>query len=448
MPGEKRAIVPSLSRASSRRYAAGVVAVALAGVAALVGYVTWSGAAISDAIAASVEDRARLAADAFRDRMTRALAGRDPASPQVWAELDVTLEEELQGLPDLVGITVRLPDGAPAAVIGPASVGRLPFEPPGGPPDGLAIRTGHVLEDDPRATASFLVPRGAPAASAATANVHLRFQPFAELRSRIFRNFQIGASLVVILIYLLAALAYVIGWRGSRAENREREKAVRLRAIGDVAGAIAHELRNPLNAISLSIQVIGGAVRRSGDLEAGRVHDLERARGEVAKISKVVDNFVSFARLSDMSVTEFELAGVVREAFDALAPLCAKASVTPEFIVTGPTTMRGDRDKLGQVAATTLQTVLDAVEDRPGGIEVQVIGTRREVELRIRGFGARVDARRISSFAAARRSWDEPVGLALTIARTWIDLHGGRVAECAPAPGRAEVVIAFPKGFA
>jgi signal transduction histidine kinase len=439
-------MMPRSMRTSSRRYALGAAAVALLGITMLFVYVLWSDVAIGHALETSVEARARLAAEAYRDKLTRALGGRDPGSSRAWAILDVTLEDAFQGLPDLVGVVVRLPDGSTGAVIGPPQIQRLGFLGPPSRPGGIDVTTEDAGGDRPRATASFLVPQDAPPSAAAQANLHLQFAPLAELRSGIFMNFQIGASLVVLVIYLLAALAWVIGRRGARAENLEREKAVRLRAIGDVAGAIAHELRNPLNAISLSFQVIGETLK-GGDVEAPRTRDLERARGEVAKISRVVDNFVSFARLSDMTVTEFELAAVVREAFDALAPECAEASVRAEFIVTGTTTMRGDRDKIGEAVATTLRAVFEAVRPRPGGLDVQVVGRRREVELRIRGFGQRVDSRRISNFAASRRSWEEPMGLGLTIARTWIDLHGGRVGGSEPSADRAELTIVLPRGF-
>jgi signal transduction histidine kinase len=138
---------------------------------------------------------------------------------------------------------------------------------------------------------------------------------------------------------------------------------------------------------------------------------------------------------------------VAREALAGVAAACADASVRPNLHVTGATAMRGDRDKVAEAVATTLQAVLDAVKARPGAIDVEVAGKQRSVEVRIRGRGERVDARRITNFTASRRAWDEPVGLGLTIARTWIDLHGGTVTSAEPSGERAEISIVLPKGF-
>jgi two-component system sensor kinase FixL len=253
--------------------------------------------------------------------------------------------------------------------------------------------------------------------------------------------------LVATVISLLAVLGHFLARQGERALSREREKAVRLKAIGEVAGAIAHELRNPLNAISLSFQVIGQTLRGTAGVDGSRAGDLDRARGEVEKISKVVDNFVSFARLSDLNMTEVDLGALAREAFEPVSAAAAAASVTPEIRVTGETRLRGDRDKLKDMLATTLQAVLDAVKAAPGTLDCDVVGTRRDVTITIRGRSQRVDSRRVSNFASTRRAWDEPVGLGLTIARTWIDCHGGTVTGVEPTADRAELVIALPKGM-
>jgi signal transduction histidine kinase len=148
-----------------------------------------------------------------------------------------------------------------------------------------------------------------------------------------------------------------------------------------------------------------------------------------------------------MNVTEFDLADVAREAVAGLSSIAAGSAVRPELQVSGPTRMRGDRDKIAQALATTVQAVFDAVKARPGSLEVDVAGSRKEIDVRVRGRGERVDSRRISNFTSSRHAWDEPVGLGLTIARTWIDLHGGTVIGAAPSEDRAELSIVLPKGF-
>jgi signal transduction histidine kinase len=417
------------------------------GVALLIVYVIWSKAEIASDIDRMLEKRARYAAQAYREKLALALGPRDPASPETWSRLDPELEESFRSTPNLRGIVIRLPGSKPA-VIGPRPEELTAVPALAAPPrvDDIATRLEHG-EGPPRVLVSFLVPRFRDPVAVAQANVHLQFAPMDDLEHRIFQKFQFGALLVGTVIYFLAVLGHFISRQGERAVSREREKAVRLKAIGEVAGAIAHELRNPLNAISLSFQVIGETLKNGGAVEESRAGDLERARGEVQKISKVVDNFVSFARLSDLNMTDVEVGDLAREAFEPVQAVAAAASVTADLRVEGPTRLRGDRDKLRDMLATTMTAVLDAVKAAPGTLDVSVAGSRNDVTVTIRGRSQRVDSRRVSNFASARRAWDEPVGLSLTIARTWIDCHGGTVSGPEPTADRAELVIVLPKGM-
>jgi len=439
---------------SVRRYRS-VVGVALLGVATIGVWVIWSRAEITREIESSLRARARHAAESYRAKLARAvekltLGYRRPLSAEMWTQADPALEEAFESTPDLLGIVVFGPTGSEAAVIGPTELRRL--ERLGAPTNGddMAIRTDPGTP--PRVTVSFLVAnrRDLPPdpATAPLANLHLQFASVGGLEKTISDKFEFGALLVLVVIYLLALLGYFLGRQGERASAREREGAVRLKAIGEVAGAIAHELRNPLNAISLSFQVIGESMRSAGALDGSRAGDLERARGEVQKISKVVDNFVSFARLSALDMTDLDLADLAHEVFAGLAAAAAQSSVKAGLQATGPTGLRGDREKLKDVLAATSGAVLDAVKAAPGTLDLDLAGTRREVTITIRGRSARIDSRRLSNFASTRRAWDEPVGLALTIARTWIECHGGTVKGFEPSEGRAEIVIVLPKGVA
>jgi signal transduction histidine kinase len=438
--------LPTLS--ASRRYFRGVIGVALVGVAMMGVYVWWSTAEIRSANEIQVEERARNAGESYRRKLELALVGRDPKNAATWTRLDPELEEKFESLPNLLGIVVRLPNGTPAAVIGPQELQSRPFLPVPAGRDDVSVGVAEDSSDQSRVTVSFHVRAGADPSSSGHANVHLQFVSNAGFLKKVLRGFQFGAVLVVVVIYLLAALAFVIGHAGRQAENLEREKAVRLKAIGEVAGAIAHELRNPLNAISLSFQVIGENLRGSAGPDGQRAGDLERARAEVQKISKVVDNFVSFARLSDLNMTDLDVAEVAREAFDEVAYLATTGGVTPAFQASGPTRLRGDRNKLREAFTTTLAAVLDALKARPGTLDVALVGTKRGVTVTVRGLAERVDSRRLSNFASTRRAWDEPVGLALTIARTWIDCHGGEVSGAQGGTSRAELVIVLPKRIA
>ena len=86
-------------------------------------------------------------------------------------------------------------------------------------------------------------------------------------------------------------------------QNKELEKTLyrqqRLSSLGKLAAGIAHEIKNPLNAISLSLQHLGDKL----NLEEPRDRELfERYNGniqrEVSRLSKIVDTFLNYSRVS------------------------------------------------------------------------------------------------------------------------------------------------------
>jgi signal transduction histidine kinase len=129
-----------------------------------------------------------------------------------------------------------------------------------------------------------------------------------------------------ILFYSLGLLAVGIGgavaifWLQARhlAERRALEAAVareqRLSAVGNLAAGVAHEIRNPLNAISIGLQRLRKEFAPSES--AGRAeyeHFTEIMQAEVGRLNTIVDRFLTLARPSRLTLTEEPLAGVLEE---------------------------------------------------------------------------------------------------------------------------------------
>jgi two-component system, NtrC family, sensor histidine kinase PilS len=102
------------------------------------------------------------------------------------------------------------------------------------------------------------------------------------------------------------------------AMERELRRSERLVAIGELSASIAHEIRNPLAAISGSIQVMAGNPR------AGESHRLmEIVMREVDRLDRLISDFLSFARPGEPRIEQVPLAELVTEVlamFEASRP--------------------------------------------------------------------------------------------------------------------------------
>ncbi len=431
-----------------RRFAWATIAVAIAGGVLLSYFVVWSGDAVAELVEVNFGARAVHAGTAYQEKLTVALEGRRPDSAETWSQLDSPLEEAFRALPYLVGVVVRLPDGQPAAVIGNYKLADVPFVEPGGA--GIRVVLGPGAPDHRRAVAAFVVPpTGVDRSQAAKVNVHLQFAAIVGLEDSFLRRLREGTIIVGLVIYMLAVLAFLVSRRGVLSAHRERERGVRLKAIGEVAGGIAHELRNPLNSVNLSVQLIERAMKEQVGEARMRTRDFERVYGEIGKIKKVVDNFVRFARLGDLTVTTFDLKEVVDTVLASFAPLLADMGIRLDWQHSGQTTMRGDREKIAQVVSATLQNAVDAMTGTTGGaITVRLQGKRSELWLAIRDTGEVLDEARLRSiFEPYYSARDHALGLGLTIAKTYVDCHGGVVDAASAQGGGCVVTITLPRSF-
>ncbi len=181
-----------------------------------------------------------------------------------------------------------------------------------------------------------------------------------------------------ILFYSLGLLFVGIGgavaifWIQARhlAERRALEAAVareqRLSAVGNLAAGVAHEIRNPLNAISIGLQRLRKEFAPSEfESRDEYLRFTEIMRAEVGRLNTIVDRFLALARPSRFTLTEEPLATVLEE---LLALLSSQAAAQKIQVVTdlalGEAKVRMDRQ---QITHAFMNVFLNAIQAMPDG---------------------------------------------------------------------------------
>ncbi len=150
----------------------------------------------------------------------------------------------------------------------------------------------------------------------------------------------------------------------------------RLAAIGELSASIAHEIRNPLAAISGSIEMLQGGKADSGSGAgsgpgADSAHLMKIALREVDRLNKLISDFLRYARpgpLKRETVALQEILGDVLEMFEAASP----DGVEIDLSVEEGLTVFADSDQLRQVL---WNLVLNAAEAMPEGGHLRVAAT-------------------------------------------------------------------------
>jgi signal transduction histidine kinase len=236
----------------------------------------------------------------------------------------------------------------------------------------------------------------------------------------------------------LVLFADLTGVRQRAEESRLAESLARL---GEMAGGIAHELRNSLATLSGYLTLI----ERRPDEESVADY-LAEIRHEASHLERVLDDFLSFARPGSVRMGELSLDRLLRRA--AADPSLAGIEVRVAEDPAGEVCLRGDPQLLERVVRNLLHNAAQAEREagRNGPVHAAVAlrddGAVLTVEDRGHGLPPEIRERLFHPFATGRRGG---VGLGLALAHRIVVLHGGRIRlEDRPGGGtRAELF--FPR---
>jgi signal transduction histidine kinase len=260
-----------------------------------------------------------------------------------------------------------------------------------------------------------------------------------------------AAATVSLLGIAAASAAVILLYRRTRRIEEARLEAERRAELGEVAAGLAHEIRNPLNAMSLNLEILEEQLQRSPSARALPAAELAvAARQETSRLARLLTDFLSYARPSPIVTMPSDLNEPAAEAVAFLAPEAEKRRIRLEFTPhPGGAPAKLDAARVKQVVLNLVANALDAVEAEGA--------TAREVRVRVDDGGAfwkLTVADRGPGVPAAREhdifrlfvsTKPAGTGLGLPIAERIVSAHGGELTLSSEPgqPTRAEAT--FPK---
>ncbi len=233
------------------------------------------------------------------------------------------------------------------------------------------------------------------------------------------------------------------------ALERRAADAEAMASLATLTTGLAHEIRNPLNAALLQIELLSRLAGRIEGASATRVVECARlVQAEIQRLSRLLEEFLSLARPRSLARAPVDV-GALCQAVVSMQRLVAEQAGVQLTLAVAPKLRRvmGDQPRLTQVLINLVVNAIDAMRDRPGGeivISAEPWDDRRKVRLCVAdqgpGVPAEVAGKIFTPFVSTK---ERGTGLGLAIVKRIVDLHGGSVALL-PRPGGgtiAEVIV-------
>jgi two-component system, chemotaxis family, CheB/CheR fusion protein len=234
-----------------------------------------------------------------------------------------------------------------------------------------------------------------------------------------------------------------------RAQQREREaqRAQHFALLGRLAAGVSHDIRNPLGAVVLHVDLLEEELRQPSPNSADEVAQaLAEIKTNLARLDDLVQDYLSFVRVGHLERTPQDLGAALHVWARAWQGLAAARGMTLQVegvAALGQVVFHGNT--LHRALRNLVQNALDAME--PGGT-VTLVGqpTATQVQLHIRDTGRGIPAARLATmFEPLYTTKPGGTGLGLYIVQEIVAAHGGQVSVASVEGQGTTVTMTLPR---
>ena len=233
------------------------------------------------------------------------------------------------------------------------------------------------------------------------------------------------------------------------AQRRQLAHLSRVATLGELSGALAHELSQPLTAVLTNAQ----AARHFLDRQPLNVEQLRAALDDIIRNDKragaVIDRLRALLRKGETARQSVDVNETIREVLDiadgelTLRRIAVQTDFAPEM----PPVI-GDRVQMQQVVLNLVLNACDAIDSSNAANRLLSLSTRADrsfVEIVVSDRGPGIPAgqleRVFEPFVTFR---EQGLGLGLAITRSIVTAHGGSICAEDTAGGRSDVSLCAP----
>jgi signal transduction histidine kinase len=235
--------------------------------------------------------------------------------------------------------------------------------------------------------------------------------------------------------------------RELEAQLQQAEKSA---VVGRLGSAIAHEIRNPLNYINLTLDHLRSKYAPSNEEKLANFEKLTtQIKNEIARINRQISDFLNYSRPAKANLRPLRARDVVKESLRIIEPEAAEKGITISVVEhENVPHVLGDPEFLRSVFNNLFINAMQAMEPEGGGhltIKISPSTDGECVEFEIADTGAGMPSENLAKIFEPYFSTKETgTGLGLAIVQKIVDIHHGTISVESREGEGTKFVVSIP----
>ena len=218
--------------------------------------------------------------------------------------------------------------------------------------------------------------------------------------------------------------------------------------VGRLAAAIAHEIRNPLNYINLTLDHLRSSFAPPDpEKRATFVQLTDQLKTEVARINRHITDFLKYSRPSKLELQNVDLRAEAEDALRLVEGRAEECGIKTNIVQDGELpTVFADRESLRSVFTNLVINAVEAIDGEGGSVSIKLSNAEpNSVKVEVIDSGCGIDAGDISKvFEPYFSTKDTGTGLGLAIVKKAVDDHGGTISVASRKGSGTTFTIILP----
>jgi signal transduction histidine kinase len=233
----------------------------------------------------------------------------------------------------------------------------------------------------------------------------------------------------------------------SKTEEVTQRLRIQYNELAELAGSLAHEIKNPLSVIRMNMELLGEDFADAQTPQERRaLTKIETVQKQCTRLENLLRDFLKFARLRDLELSPGSLNEVVDRVLNFFETQAKQSDIEfIRFLDPALPSIKLDEQTLHAALLNLVKNSLEAMPDG-GQLLARTRLTRQGVALDLIDTGCGMDSKTaMRMFEAFYSTKNGGSGLGLPTARKIIEAHGGRISVQSELGRGTQFTIEFPQ---